>query len=87
MTLNDTTFIEAAEALASKMLKSDGKLGGQIRNGFLMATIREPSDAELNELVKLYEQSLAHNMDLKSDSEEEKALARQQAMQAVAIVL
>lgn len=55
MTLNDTTFLECADALASRMQDSSTELREQLANGFRWATCRVPSDDELDELVSLHE--------------------------------
>ncbi|HZY80487.1 MAG TPA: DUF1553 domain-containing protein [Cyclobacteriaceae bacterium] len=55
VTLNDSVYVEAAGNLASRMLKSSREVKDQIRNGFAMAMGHQPSDAEVDVLVKLYE--------------------------------
>jgi hypothetical protein len=52
MTLNDATFVECAAALAKRMTASGDSLRQQLEHGFLLATCREPSDAELDDLEK-----------------------------------
>lgn len=54
MTLNDSVFLEASEALAQRMTESHTDLAKQLGHGFLLATSREPREAELATLEKLY---------------------------------
>jgi hypothetical protein len=55
VTLNDSVYVEAAARLAQRMIASAGEPKQQIKNGFVFALGREPSEAELNVLVRLYE--------------------------------
>ncbi len=59
VTLNDPVYIEAAQALARRIAKSDGETADRVRYGFRLTLSRPPQEAELVRLVKLYEQSLA----------------------------
>ncbi len=59
MMLNDTTFIECAQALAERMRGVSEIPIDQIRFGFQLATCREPSDAELEQLVALQSRNSA----------------------------
>ncbi|MFK7734889.1 MAG: PSD1 and planctomycete cytochrome C domain-containing protein [Pirellulaceae bacterium] len=59
MTLNDQTFIEAAEALAKRMLAHSDSVQEQIAYGVKLATCREPKASELEELSSLYDRTLA----------------------------
>jgi hypothetical protein len=47
VTLNDTQFVEAARAFAERMLARKGSDAVRLSWGFLEATSREPSAAEL----------------------------------------
>ncbi len=90
MTLNDATFVEAAEALAMRMDEHSDVLDDKIRYGFLRTTCREPSDSELKELIKLYEQASANQTSeapIVEGQPPTNAPAPSEAMQTVAIVL
>ncbi|QEF99300.1 Planctomycete cytochrome C [Stieleria maiorica] len=54
MTLNDATFVEAAEAFAGRMIAADDALEKQLRYGFRLATCRLPEKAELDAITELY---------------------------------
>ncbi len=53
MSLNDQTMIECAAAFASRIQSSADSETEQLRNGFIMATCREPDDDEIETLSKL----------------------------------
>jgi hypothetical protein len=54
--LNETTFVEAAQALAKRMLAEGGNTsGGRIAHGFRLALGRTPTEAELATLVAGFE--------------------------------
>jgi hypothetical protein len=58
VTLNDPVYIEAAQALARRMLKEGGATASeQARYGFRLCLAREPSQVELTRLVKLQAQA------------------------------
>ncbi|EMI20322.1 protein containing DUF1549 [Rhodopirellula maiorica SM1] len=78
MMLNDETFAECANALAGRMLGLDDDLRQQIRHGFIIATCREPSDADLQDLIALFNAQTSDSI-AASDSRE--------AMTTVAAVL
>lgn len=60
VTLNDPVYIEAAQALARRVVSGGGTTSAdRARYGFRLALSRPPRDAELARLVTLYEQSLA----------------------------
>lgn len=60
VTLNDPVYIEAAQALARRMLKEGGATTAtKATYGFRLVLSRTPHEAELSRLVTLYEQSLA----------------------------
>ena len=50
MTLNDQSFVECAGALANRMVENGKSLRGQLEYGFLLATCRPPTAAELDDL-------------------------------------
>lgn len=54
VTLNDPVYIEAAQALARTMAKSGTTTADHIRAGFQQCTSRPPSDSELADLTKLF---------------------------------
>lgn len=56
-TLNDVTYVEAARVLAEKLLKDEDLLDAsqRIRQGFRMATAREPREVELKNFAQLYQ--------------------------------
>ncbi|QDV22401.1 PSD1 and planctomycete cytochrome C domain-containing protein [Aureliella helgolandensis] len=58
MTMNDTTFVEAAQALAVRMLNDEDRLEAQLSFGLSLVTGREPQEQELAELAALYQQSV-----------------------------
>lgn len=58
MTLNDPTFVEAAQALAQRMLKAGDTAEQRIAFGFLLATSREAKPGERKQLIELYEKTL-----------------------------
>ena len=57
VTLNDSVYVEAAGHLADRMISSAPATRDQIKNGFLFAIGHEPSDAELDVLVKLHDKA------------------------------
>ncbi|HBE67009.1 MAG TPA: hypothetical protein DDW52_02565 [Planctomycetaceae bacterium] len=80
MTLNDTLFVEAAEALAVRMEKHADSPERQIEYGFGLAVCRDPDEDEVTRLLKLYE-SLC-------DSEAvEQEIQQRFALQQLAMVL
>lgn len=54
MLLNDKAFVECAEAFAKLMSEHADEISKQLEFGFLTATLRMPSEGELNQLVNLY---------------------------------
>lgn len=60
VTLNDPVFVEAAMALAKKMLISGKDPKDQIRTGYKMALFHEPDQNTLNVLEGLYENAKNH---------------------------
>ncbi len=72
VTMNDPVYIEAAQALARKMVSSRKSVVEQISNGFEICLSRKPDADELNRLVALFEQ-------VKLKYSEDKILAKQMA--------
>lgn len=64
MTLNDITFVEAIAGLAERMAESSDDVTEQIHYGFMLCTSRPPATAELDELIKLYQQQSTRGNDL-----------------------
>ncbi|MEM7370445.1 MAG: DUF1553 domain-containing protein [Bacteroidota bacterium] len=59
ITLNDPVFVEAAEALANRMIREGGNtLEDQLRYGYQVALLRPPSDAAMEVLIGLHQQAL-----------------------------
>lgn len=58
VTLNDTVYQEASEALARRMMKASGALDGQLRYGARSVLSRDPTDGELATLRGLFEHAL-----------------------------
>ena len=56
VTMNDPVYIEAAQALARKMVTSGKSVAEQISKGFEICLSRKPDAGELNRLVALFEQ-------------------------------
>ncbi len=65
VTLNDPVFVEAAHALAIRMLTSDEEsVRDKLRFGFRLAFMRDPDDKRLASLVKFYDQAVdAYRLD------------------------
>jgi hypothetical protein len=60
VTLNDPCYVEAAQALARRMVREGGATPeGRARYGFRLCLARPPSAAELGRLVGLYENARA----------------------------
>ena len=58
MTLNDPVYVEAAQALARRMVSAGGSNPTErLRYGFRLCLARPPADAEAARLVALYEQA------------------------------
>ena len=56
VTLNDPVYVEAAQSLARIMLKAGENPSDQLKAGFERCLARPPGEAELDRLVKLFEQ-------------------------------
>jgi mono/diheme cytochrome c family protein len=58
VTLNDPVFVEAAQALARRMVKEGGKtIEEKARHGFRLALTRPPQEIELRRLTDLYQKA------------------------------
>jgi len=59
VTLNDPVYIEAAQALAKRVLEENkGQVEEQIKASYRLAMVREIDAAKLKDLLQLYEQGL-----------------------------
>jgi hypothetical protein len=59
VTLNDPVYVEAAQALARRMVREGGDTpGGRAARGLRLCVIRAPRDEEIEVLVGLYESEL-----------------------------
>ena len=56
VTLNDPVYVEAAQSLARIMLKAGENPSDRLKAGFERCLARSPGEAELDRLVKLFEQ-------------------------------
>ena len=54
VTLNDPVYIEAAQALARRIVRAGATPDEKVRHGFTLCLSRPPSDQELTGLVELY---------------------------------
>lgn len=65
--LNDLTYVEASRHLGLRMLQEGGnEVSQQIRYGFRLVTLREPTDVELQQLLAGYSKYLTY---FQSDTE------------------
>ncbi|MFN3189965.1 MAG: PSD1 and planctomycete cytochrome C domain-containing protein [Aureliella sp.] len=87
MTLNDQAFVEAAEALAKRMLQNGESLEQQLSYGFRLATLRVPSEQEIDKLVMLYQSTVEKLKGGSDDSNSEFDKQTLRAMSNVATVL
>ena len=61
VTLNDPVYVEAAQALARKMIEEGGdSIESRLRRGFLRTLCRAPEAAEAERLTQLYDSELEH---------------------------
>jgi mono/diheme cytochrome c family protein len=59
--LNDQVYIEAAKALARRMLAApDAPLESRLRHGFQLCVAREPTASEIEKLAALHQSELEH---------------------------
>ena len=57
VTLNDPVYVEAAQGLARRMTAAGSEAAGRAAHGFRVCVARPPSEAELEQLVDLYERA------------------------------
>jgi hypothetical protein len=61
VTLNDPVYVEAAQALARRIIKEGGSNpADRIRFGLQLCLVRPPQSAQVQPLLELYEAQLAH---------------------------
>jgi len=60
VTLNDPVYLEAAQALAKKMVEKKGEVAQQLSSTYEQILYKEIKDSELKQLKKLYEDSIAY---------------------------
>jgi hypothetical protein len=58
VTLNDSVYLEAAQGLALRMLKSGGTVADRIRYGFEVCVARSPNEKEMNRLAELFGEAM-----------------------------
>lgn len=83
VTLNDPVYLEAADALAEKMIASSVSIDDQIRDGYRRLMFMDMSEDKLKSLRKLYDSSLASFLKNQPDGKG----VELQAMQLVASAL
>jgi hypothetical protein len=59
VTLNDPVYIEAAQALARRMVRAPGTVADKVRYGFELCLVRPPRATELTRLARFYETARA----------------------------
>jgi hypothetical protein len=60
VTMNDPVYVEAAQALARRMIREGGATAAdRAGRGFRLVLARQPSAAEIDELVRLHGDALA----------------------------
>jgi hypothetical protein len=59
VTLNDPVYFEAAQALARRIVQTDGPVPQKVQYGFRLCLCRPPKQAELKRLVSFYEETRA----------------------------
>ncbi len=74
MTLNEVTFIEAAQAMARKMANHSSKLEEQIAHGMQRALLRPGSQEQIKTLEELYQETLKDYSHASHSNEETKKL-------------
>jgi hypothetical protein len=73
VTMNDPVYVEAAQALARRMVREGGATAtGRAGRGFRLVLARQPSAAESDELVKLHDDALA---DFRTSADNAKKMA------------
>lgn len=83
VTLNDPVYLEAADALAERMIASSTSIDDQIRDGYRRLMFMDMSEDKLKSLRKLYDSSLASFLKNQPDGKG----VELQAMQLVASAL
>jgi len=58
VTLNDPVYLEAAQGLARRMAEGEGTPAERLTRGFQLCLLREPSEAELKVLQRLFASSV-----------------------------
>jgi hypothetical protein len=59
VTLNDPVYLEASQALGRRMVGNSDNVADRMRYGFRLCMARFPNEAELDRLVKLFEETRA----------------------------
>jgi hypothetical protein len=59
VTLNDPVYFEAAQALARRIVQTDGLVPQKVQYGFRLCLCRLPKQAEMDRLVSFYEETHA----------------------------
>ena len=57
MTLNDPVYMEAAQALARRIVATPGSSAEKLRHAFQLCLVREPREKEAAELLALHARS------------------------------
>jgi hypothetical protein len=57
--MNDTVFVECAQALGKRLLEAKGETKDRLRLGWRLCVSREPTSTELTRLTRLHEELLA----------------------------
>ena len=71
VTLNDPSYVEAAQAFARRMMKEGGKSAeAKIEFGFQLCLSRKPSEKELKRVVLLHQQAKQHFATRKKEATE-----------------
>jgi hypothetical protein len=58
VTLNDPVYVEAAQALARRMVAASPDANERARLGFRLCLTRQPSDAEVDRLIRMHAEAL-----------------------------
>jgi hypothetical protein len=72
VTLNDPVYMEAAQALARRMIAAGGTVAERAQLGFKLCLSRPPSEEELNHLTAFYQKAYDR---FKTDPEKAKTVA------------
>jgi hypothetical protein len=59
VTMNDPVYVEAAQALARRMMGRDGSVADKVAFGFRLCLVRPPADDEVRRLTRLYHDARA----------------------------